>query len=46
MRHRHELTDVQWKHIGPMLPVKIGDAGRMATDNRLFVNAVLKIGIP
>ena len=45
MRHRHELTDAQWKRIRPLLPGKVGDAG----DNRVFVNAVLyvlKTGIP
>ena len=49
MRHRHELTDAQWKQIEPLLPGKAGDPGRTAADNRLFVNAVLyvlKTGIP
>jgi putative transposase len=49
MRHRHELTDAQWERIRPLLPGKVGDAGRSAADNRLFVNAVLyvlKTGIP
>lgn len=49
MRHRHELTDTRWQRIEPWLPGKISDPGRTATDNRLFVNAVLyvlKTGIP
>lgn len=49
MRHRHELTDAQWKRIEPLLPGKKSDPGRTATDNRLFVNAVLYVlntGIP
>ena len=49
MRRRHELTDEQWKKIEHHLPGKAGDPGRTASDNRLFVNAVLyvlKTGIP
>ena len=49
MRRRHELTDEQWERIRDHLPGKAGDPGRTATDNRLFVNAVLyvlKTGIP
>ena len=49
MRHRHELTDAQWKRIEPLLPGKASDPGRTATENRLFVNAVLYVlntGIP
>ena len=49
MRRRHELTDEQWEKIKDLLPGKVGDAGRTAADNRLFVNAVLfilKTGIP
>ena len=49
MRRRHELTDEQWEKIKDHLPGKAGDPGRTATDNRLFVNAVLyvlKTGIP
>jgi transposase len=34
---RYELTDRQWEQ----LPGKVGDPGRSAVDNRLFVNAVL-----
>ena len=49
MRRRHELTDAQWEKIQDLLPGKPGDPGRTATDNRLFVDAViyvLKTGIP
>ena len=49
MRRRHELTDEQWEQIQDLLPGKAGDPGRTATDNRLFVNAVLyvlKTGVP
>jgi transposase len=38
---RYELSDVQWRRIGPMLPGKAGDPGRTASDNRLFINGVL-----
>jgi putative transposase len=49
MRRRHELTDAQWEKIKDLLPGKQGDPGRTASDNRLFVNAVLyvlKTGVP
>ena len=38
---RYEVKDLQWSRIAPMLPGKLGDPGRTAADNRLFVNAVL-----
>lgn len=38
---RYEVADLQWKRIAPILPGKVGDPGRTAVDNRLFVNAVL-----
>ena len=38
---RYEVSDGQWERIAPMLPGKASDPGRTATDNRLFVNAVL-----
>jgi transposase len=38
---RYELTGAQWRRIEGLLPGKKGDAGRLATDNRLFVNGVL-----
>ena len=46
---RRVLRDDQWKRIAPLLPGKVGDAGRSGADNRLFVNAVLyvlKTGVP
>lgn len=49
MLRRHELTDGQWAKVEPLLPGRVGDPGRTAVDNRLFVNAVLfvaKTGIP
>ncbi|QEL16645.1 IS5/IS1182 family transposase [Limnoglobus roseus] len=49
MRRRHERTGPQWEKIQPLLPGKASDPGRTATDNRLFVNAVLSVlstGIP
>ena len=38
---RYELTETQWARIAPLLPGKIGDPGRTAADNRLFVNGCL-----
>ncbi len=38
---RHELSEAQWVRIGPLLPGKMGDAGRTAADNRQFVNGCL-----
>ena len=38
---RYELNEAQWVKISPLLPGKAGDAGRQATDNRLFVNGCL-----
>jgi transposase len=43
------LRDDQWKRIAPLLPGKVGDAGRSGADNRLFVEAVLwivRVGAP
>jgi transposase len=37
------LTDAQWNKIVDLLPGKSGDPGRSGTDNRLFVEAVLRI---
>lgn len=41
MAKRYELTDAQWERIADLVPGKVGDAGRTAADNRLFVNGVL-----
>ena len=35
------LTDEQWERVAPHLPGKIGDPGRSAADNRMFLEAVL-----
>jgi transposase len=46
---RHEITDHNWNAIKNLLPGKEGDPGATATDNRLFINAVLwiaKTGAP
>jgi transposase len=40
---RKQLRDEQWEQIEGMLPGKVGDRGRSAADNRLFVEAVLWI---
>ena len=37
------LNDEQWKQIAPELPGKVGDPGATARNNRLFVEAVLRI---
>lgn len=40
---RYEISDQQWVKITSLLPGKVGDVGRSAIDNRLFINAVLWI---
>ncbi|MDQ1090440.1 transposase [Siphonobacter sp. SORGH_AS 1065] len=40
---RYDITDQQWERIAALLPGKIGDVGRSATDNRLFINAVMRL---
>ena len=43
------LRDDQWERVAPLLPGKVGDPGRTAADNRLFVEAVLwivRVGAP
>ena len=42
-RTGYEITDQQWQQLAHLLPGKIGDVGRSAADNRLFINAVLWI---
>lgn len=42
-RTGYEITDQQWIKMATLLPGKVGDVGRSATDNRLFINAVLWI---
>lgn len=40
---RYILTDAQWAKIEPLCQGKVGDAGRTAVDNRLFIEAILWI---
>jgi transposase len=44
MRHRHAISDDGWERIRDLLPGKPGDRGVTATDNRLFIDAVLWVG--
>ena len=47
--HRHDISDENWAKIAPHLPGKEGDWGRVAKDNRKFINAVfwvLRTGAP
>ena len=49
MRRRHELNELRWKTIAPMLPAERGRRGRPSQDNRRLLNAilwVLKTGAP
>jgi transposase len=46
---RHDISDKVWDLLAPHLPGKKGDWGRVAHDNRLFINAVfwiLRTGSP
>ena len=40
---RHDITNRVWSILEPHLPGKRRDWGRVATDNRLFINAVFWI---
>lgn len=40
---RHEVTDDQWKAIGPILPRRTAKTGRPPSDPRLMVNGILWI---
>ena len=40
---RYEINDKEWVRLEPLLPGKVGDVGRSAQDNRLFINAVVWI---
>ncbi len=49
MIRRYGLRDDQWERISVLLPGRVGQVGRPAADNRLFVEAVLyryRAGIP
>jgi len=41
--HRHDISDHSWSIIEPYLPGRKDAWGRMAQDNRLFINAVIWI---
>jgi transposase len=41
--HRHDIDDRTWGLLEPLLPGQKGGHGRVAKDNRLFINAVLHI---
>ena len=46
---RHDLLDQVWEQLRPHLPGEVGQRGRPAQDNRLFLNAVfwiLRTGAP
>jgi transposase len=49
MRHRHAISDEDWARIEGLLPGQPGQHGKVAKDNRLFIDAVLwiaKTGAP
>ena len=41
--YRHEINDEHWNRIKDLLPGQAGHVGVTAKDNRLFINAVLRI---
>jgi transposase len=43
MRHRHAISDDDWARIQDLLPGQPGQHGKVAKDNRLFLDAVLWI---
>jgi transposase len=46
---RHDISDATWTLLEPLLPGRAGMWGRIAKDNRLFINAVfwiLRTGAP
>jgi transposase len=44
MRHRHAISDDDWARIKDLLPGRSGGHGKVAKDNRRFINAILWIG--
>jgi transposase len=49
MHRRHDISDTVWKKLEPHLPGRKGAWGRVAKDNRQFINAVcwiLRTGAP
>ncbi len=48
-RRRHDISDRVWNLLEPHLPGRKGASGRVAEDNRRFINAVfwiLRTGAP
>lgn len=46
---RHDISDATWALLEPLLPGQAGMWGRIAKDNRTFINAVfwvLRTGAP
>jgi transposase len=43
MGHRHAITDADWERIKDLLPGRPGQHGKVARDNRQFLDAVLWI---
>ena len=46
---RHDISDHIWSLLEPHLPGRVGSWGGVATDNRLFINAIfwiLRTGAP
>ena len=43
MRHRHAISDQEWARIKDLFPGQPGQHGKVAKDNRLFIDAVLWI---
>ena len=47
--HRHDINEKVWELLEPHLPGQRGQWGRIAQDNRRFINAVfwvLRTGAP
>jgi transposase len=44
MPHRHAISDADWERIEGLMPGRPGQHGRVARDNRLFIDAVLYVG--
>jgi len=42
-QHRHDISDEIWEIISPLLPRQARGWGRIATDNRCFINGVMWI---
>ena len=43
LQHRHDMSDSLWNKLEPHLPGAVGKVGRIARDNRRFINAVMWI---